>query len=290
MNLSIAGLSVLLFCISSFAAPITDPVVFVSTIKAEEIADQLSYPVRIESTIKASILSDYEGVVTQVLVPLGQRVRKGVSLFKVEQTDPVFQYAPMNVKSSVPGVVSAIRISVGSRVVKGQELAIVTDPTALRGVMEVSSLDLRSITRDMNGTLRFPGSEQKFKIKVLGVAPQLDLITGTAMCELSLDSKDLPALTPGQVGQASFSVNSRNGIVINESALVYRGNSVFARVVKENLAHFVPVKIGKKARGNAEIVEGLKIGDLIVDRASGFVADGAKVQVQDVKPEATKKQ
>ncbi|MEZ4752173.1 MAG: biotin/lipoyl-binding protein [Bdellovibrionota bacterium] len=98
------------------------PVVFVTQAEKKEISDLLSYPARITSKINATILSESDGVVSKIQKPLGSLVKRGEELLRVEHTDPIYQYAPVQVTSPVNGVVSAVEVTQGSQVKQGQSL------------------------------------------------------------------------------------------------------------------------------------------------------------------------
>ncbi len=80
-----------LFTTYSFAATDKVPVVQVRTIALTESNESLIYPARVEPKVSAAILAESEGVIREV-VPLGTLV-KGQVLFKIQQLDPVYQYA-----------------------------------------------------------------------------------------------------------------------------------------------------------------------------------------------------
>jgi multidrug efflux pump subunit AcrA (membrane-fusion protein) len=126
-----------------------------------------------------------------------------------------------------------------------------------------------------------PGSSQIFEAQVSGLSPSVDPMLGTASGELSMSVVNEKLLTPGLVGRVLFKVNQREGILLPENAVVYKGDKTFVRVIAaDTTAMRVPVRVGDKRQGLIEILSGIKAGDQVVDRASGFVADGDKVKVE----------
>ena len=257
-------------------------VVFVRKTESSSIFDQLIYPAKVIPQVNTTILSETDGIVTKILSPLGQSVRNHQSMMMISHTDPIYQYAPMVVISSVNGVVSSMDVTEGTQVVKGQKLASVTDPKKIKISIEVPALDLAYLTRGMVGEFRAMGNDVPIPVKIRGISPFVDPATGTANCEIEIDAKNKTFLSPGLLGQASFKANQHLGISIPDYALFYKGSDTYVRIVEGDKAKQVPVTLGKKQRGYVEITKGLSANSLLVERASRYVGDGEAVTVQTV--------
>ena len=279
------------------------PVVFIRPVQLQELAETLNYPARVEPRVKASVTAEVDGVVTKITAPLGSVVKARSPLLVIRNTDPVYQYAPMVVVSTVSGVVSRVEVTEGSRVARGDKLVLVTDPDHVRIVVEVTAQDALAIKPGLEAELKpASGEGQKpLKLKVQGISPFVDPATGTASCELDVEKMPAPqtkkvgekksdktepatevARLPqlGMIGRVSFRVNVRKGISISDSAITFRGHDPFVRIVVDGKAKLVAVTLGRKESGSVEILKGLKAGDQVVERASGFVSDGEAVDVQ----------
>jgi len=268
---------------SSLAAVDKKPVVFVNKAQVTELAENLTYPARIEPRIRASLVAEADGVVTKIVAPLGSTVRAKSPLLIIRNTDPVYNYTAMTVVSTVPGVVSKVEVTEGSRVNRGDKLVMVTDPEQVRVAVEITALDVASIKPGMTAELRVPGSDVKIPLKVKGLSPFVDPVTGTASCELELASargekRRLPPL--GLIGRVYFRVNVRQGISIPDSAITYRGKDPFVRIVEGDKAKLVAVALGRKESGSVEVTKGLKGGEQVIERSSSFVSDGEVVEIQ----------
>lgn len=256
------------------------PIVFTKKAKSDEIFDVLSYPARVESKINAMIYAEGEGVVAKIIAPLGTQVAQRAHLMIVRHIDPVYQYKPMNVIAPVGGIVSQIQVTEGSRVTSGQPLLSITDPKNLRLLVEVAAQDVPYFKSKMSGDFVIPGKEKPITVHVKGISPFVDSGTGTATCELEAEG-DSTGLLPGLVGQVSLKVNKRSGFVYPEHAIVYRDSETYLRVVRDGKAIKIPVKLGRKQRGEVEIISGLHENDEVIERASRYVADGEAVKVEN---------
>lgn len=77
-----------------------------------------------------------------------------------------------------------------------------------------------------------------------------------------------------------------------QAVLTYIGKSPHVRLIEnQKTVKKIEVELGPKRRGMIEILSGLKKGDLVVERSSGFIKDGDEVEVKNL-PEvpATKKE
>lgn len=264
------------------------PVVFVRTVQPTELAEVLTYPARVEPRIKAAVVAEADGVVTRILAPLGRGVRAKEPLLVIRNTDPVYRYSPMTVVSPVSGVVSRVDVTEGSQVSRGDKLLLVTDPEQASVIVEVTAQDVRSIKPGMIAhmstqmTSGATGGDEGSTLRVRGISPFVDPATGTASCELELVRRGAGRLPPpGVIGRVVFRANVRQGFSISESAITYRGKDPFIRVVNgDGKAKLVSVVLGRKQAGAVEILKGINRGDQLIERASGFVADGEAVEVQ----------
>lgn len=258
------------------------PVVLTAKITKTELSNEMTYPARLSSQINAGILSDIDGVVTEILKPIGSSVQVGTPIASVKNTNPVYEYVPVVIKSNVSGVVSAQEISVGSMVQRGQVIAVVTDPSKLILKLEVTSRDLPLIRVGMIGEFSLYPSPAGTCVpfKVSGVSPVVDPATGTATVEMRSANAEAKKLPLGMLGKISFKINQRQGIVVSDDALVYRGSDVFVRTVVGSVAKYAKVKIASTLKGQAEIASGLNEGDVVITRSSVFIADGQEVTVE----------
>lgn len=262
-------------------AEVKAPIVMTEAATLVEIADAITYPARVTSKVKATVFAPAEGVITKINAPLGSPIRAGATLMSIRNTDPVYEYVPIAVETPVTGVVSALEVTPGSRVIKGQALATVIDPKQTGLLVEVPAADLGSFIKGLKGnfTLAMAG-DALIATEVAGISPLVDPLTGTATAELTL-GKSAVHIPPGAIGKVAFSINKRQGVQVPEQAIVYRGKDTLVRVVAEGKAKMVPVHVAATRKGLTEITSGLAAGSEIIVRASGFVADGQAVVVQN---------
>lgn len=261
------------------------PTVFVLTAKRTEISRILSYPALIEARVHATVLAEADGVVRKIHFALGQKIAAGSPLITLQQTDPIFQFAPVSTKTPVAGIVSDISVTVGALVTKGQKLASVTDPKNLKILVEVPAQDISSLRVGLEGSFESPSIPDRVPLHLAGLSPNVDPATGTASSELIPQKGERSLLLrPGMIGKVTFKANVRSGFVVPEDAIIKVEDRKYLRLVVDGRARKVPVSIGDRQRGEVEVTAGLEEGAKIVARSSGFVADGDEVLVEESKP------
>ncbi len=260
------------------------PTVFVESVKATSLFDVLTYPARVVPRINAVVLSESEGVVQDILAPLGTSVKKGQRLLILKNTDPVYRYRPVPLTAPVAGVVSAVDITIGSRVARSQRLMQITDPSQIRITVEIAVSDLEAVRPGLAGELTVPGLDTRVAVQVVGMSPYVDPATGTATAELSQITDAKSNLPPGIVGKVTFKARGRKGIQIPEHAVAYQGRNPFVRVVSGGKAKFVPVTLGSTRLGMVEVTKGLEDDMSVIVRSSTYVAEGEELQIEAQKP------
>lgn len=265
-------------------AEIKKPIVYVEAAKATELFESLTYPVRVASMIQSPVLAEFDGTIESLKTRIGQSVQKNQALGTIRNTDPVYDYAPVNLTSPIRGQVASIDVTEGARVVKGQKLLTLIDAAKHQLSMEVPASDLPSIKVNMTGVMTFSGVEDSFPIVVRGISPMVDPLSGTATVEVSLaDGKAARSSLPiGAIAKVQFKAQAHQGLEVPESAIVYKGPEPLLRLIEDNKARLVPVTLSRPRRGKVEVLKGLSPGALVVTRASSYVSDGDEVTVQNL--------
>ena len=273
----------------SAPAAVEPPPAKVLTKKLEfaELSDTLAYPARVLSKVNTTILAETDGVIASIPAPLGTAVKRGQKILVIQHTDPVYRYAPFTVISPVQGVVSAIEVTQGSLVTRGQKLGSVTDPAKILVKLEIPAADLAQFRAGVEGEFRTAReNSEALKVIVAGLSPLVDPATGTASADLEILKADKTLLPPpGTLGQVRFRVNVRKGYSIPETALFYKGEATFVRLLVDGAVKLFEVRIGRKERGQVEVTpakadQPFPANPVLIERTSRFIADGEKVEIQ----------
>jgi len=256
--------------------------VFATRLKLADISNQFSFPAKIHPKIHSTILSESAGVVDKLFVGLGDKVNKSQRIVVVKNTDPVYQYRPLTLKSTIAGRIAQVHVTEGSYVTKGQKILSVVDPNQMSVRVEISLRELTYFKVGDEGELALVKNRPKIKVRIKGISPYVDPATGTATAELEAVETGGGKLFLGHIGEVTFQTNKRKGFLLTEEAIRYRGKKTYVQMIKEKKAANVFIELGPKSRGMVEINEGLKEGELVITRASGFIGEGDEVKIEKI--------
>ena len=273
-------ISVVLFTSSVFAAKETVPVVSAQKIELTESAEVLIYPAKVESKIHSVVLAESEGVVRNILT-IGSELKRGAVILSIRNSDPVYQYAPVQIKSPVQGVLSEVFVTEGAQVVRGEKLATVIDPEQIRIAVEIPNSDLAKVKKGQIGSFQLNSlnSEEKAQVEILGVSPLVNNLTGTATAILVFKGKN--PFKAGALGKVEFKILAEKQILVDENAIVYKSAQPFIRVIENEIAKYRPVTLGSRQSGKVVVAKGLEVGETIVQKSSQYIPDNKKVKVQE---------
>jgi multidrug efflux pump subunit AcrA (membrane-fusion protein) len=251
--------------------------VLTEKIKKQIFEKTITYPVTVTSRTYSLVKSPTSGVVTDILVDLGAKIKRGKKLLAVKQYENGYEYRPNFPKAMVNGIVSEIYVNKGQYVNKGEYLLAVTDPNNLFARMNIALKDKNLLKKNQQGTMFVEQLNKKFPIKISGIGSNMNPTTGTFSSELEIeDGKDL---INGVVGKATITLDKQEKILIPQTALYYVGGKTKVAKLDAGKVKKIDVKIGPKVGDKVEIVSGLNIDTEIIVRSSGFIADGDKVEV-----------
>jgi len=252
--------------------------------KKESFSDQVQYPARVRSKINAWVVSESVGEVRKVLKPIGSQVKKGETVLIIQNTDPVYSYAPVKILSPADGFVTSLEVDLLNRVDRGQKLFSVTDPKDLIVETEIPSADLKYFAIGQTAKLKDQGG-QEYKVVVQALSPIVDIRFGTASAELKPLGAGIENLKQGQMGQVTFEVHQRTSILLPASALIFREGLSYVRVLDQMKVKKIPVTVALNLGDKVEISGGLNEGQTVITRWSRFIADSEEVEIQQ--PEKT---
>jgi membrane fusion protein (multidrug efflux system) len=189
----------------------------------------------------------------------------------------------MTLRAPFAGRIGLRSVSVGDFVTIGQDLVTLVrlDPIEVDfSIPENSLAQLKTGQRVTIGVDAFPGDE--FGGTVEAIDPVVDPVSRSAKLRAQIPNPD-GRLRPGQFAQLHLDTgtNTVNAVMVPEQALVQEGSQRFVWTVVAGKAKKVNVKTGVRVPGAFQVVEGLKLGDVVITAGQGkpMMADGLPVQV-----------
>lgn len=111
------------------------------------------------------------------------------------------------------------------------------------------------------------------------VSSDIDRATRSVMIRGEIPNPDM-RLRSGQFVSVALALEEKSdAVVLPLDAVVFALSGIYVFRVRDGKAERVPVKIGIETEGNAEILSGIEIGDVVITEGRNQVRHGASVRV-----------
>lgn len=261
----------------------------VSTYKtvAGNLDDYLEFGGDVASVNEVMVLPDQAGKITNILVKVGEMVKKDQVIAYVNPLRAGVVYNDSPVKAPISGRITSLPVTVGSTVSQSSSVAKVARTDELEIRINIAERFISRITNGQSATVTFDAYPSVvFGAKVFEVSPVLDTSTRTMGVKLRLNPPD-SRVKVGMYGRVRLVTDSvKNAIVLPSSALVTRDGKDYVFVITspksgKNAAvvGLKPVTKGISVDNNVEITKGLEIGEEVVIKGQTLLNDGSKVNV-----------
>ena len=215
----------------------------------------------------------YQSAIAQLDLARAQNSQSNARLDELQIT-----LANTVIVSPVNGFVARRGADPGAFVGQNAPIADVVDITRVRLVANVVEKDLRQIATGDEAMVEvdaFPGEE--FTGRIARVAPVLDPATRTSSIEIEIPNPGF-RLKPGMYARVGITTTQKKDtLVVPINALVDLGGRRGVFVAQDNNSGtFRPVRVGIEEAAQAEILEGLTEGEIVVTTGAGSVHEGER--------------
>jgi membrane fusion protein (multidrug efflux system) len=195
--------------------------------------------------------------------------------------------AKTRIAAPFDGVVGLRAVSPGDYIQPGQPLAPLEQISLLKVDFRLSEAALSRIAVGQTLNLEvdaYPG--QVFPGKVYAIDPRLAEETRSIGIRARVPN-DKGRLRPGLFARVRLTIAQReNAILIPEQAIVPQGDKLFVYVIEDGKAAIRPVRVGLRQAGRAEIVEGVRPGELVITAGVQKIGPGSPVMPVNLAPPA----
>jgi HlyD family secretion protein len=191
-----------------------------------------------------------------------------------------------NIRSPYDGVVTERNYHNGAFIKSGDQgtqrpVLVVQRVDKMRLIIQVPDADAELCDPGDPVDFAITTSQHKFpQFKVTLVSRSQDQKTRTTRVEVHIDNKN-GKLRDGMYGDATIHLQKgrKDAFCVPSSALRRIRTKTVVYVVRDEVAHEIPVQVGQNDGTTAEILTGLRAGDLVIDHPNAQVQDGVAVQV-----------
>jgi multidrug efflux pump subunit AcrA (membrane-fusion protein) len=221
--------------------------------------------------------------ITEVSAGEGDKVTSGQQLAKLvrltgDQTPPAAQSAnmqPVIVRAPVAGTIIKASAAVGSIASpRAEPLFRIAADGQIELEAEVPGIQLAKLKPDEPARVEV-GMAPEIAGRVRRTMVEINPSTQLGRVRVSVDQT--PGLRFGAFAKASIDATRRCGVSVPRSAVAYGTNGTSLQVVQDRIVETRNVRVGLTSDKDAEILEGVKDGDLIVAHAGTSLREGEKV-------------
>jgi membrane fusion protein (multidrug efflux system) len=203
----------------------------------------------------------------------------------------------LEIKAPFSGIVGMRTVSVGDYVKDGADLVNLEDISSVKVDFRVPEKFVDRVHRGQELEVLVDALPDKpFRAKVDAIDPQVDSSGRSALLRGRIDNPQAK-LKPGMFARVRLTLTERsNALMVPEEAIVPQGDKTTVWKVVDGKAMRTEVRTGLRQQARVEILDGLKLGDLVVTAGQIRLSrDGAPVSiapesVQDASSEAKPKQ
>ena len=227
------------------------------------------------------VYPDAAGKLTEILVELGDYVRKGDVLAFVDPSRPGMNFAQSPVNSPISGTVTSFPGAIGSTVSQQAPLATIGDLANLQIRTYISERKISHIALGMPAELTFesyPG--ETFSASIVELSPVVDPSSRTMEIMLDLTTRDR-RIKSGMFSRIKITTSVKDDIVkIPSDCITERFGDKFVYVITaDGLAERRSIVEGISINDVSEILSGLSVNEQIVIQGQSLLDDGVKVKV-----------
>jgi membrane fusion protein, copper/silver efflux system len=185
----------------------------------------------------------------------------------------------VTIRSPVSGTVIRKNVVAGGYIQPGSELYAVADLSNVWVVAEVYEHEVARVRIGQPARLELAAySGQTFKGRVQFLYPTIDADSRTMRIRLEFRNPGAK-LKPGMYGTVHLDVPQQEGLVVPSAAVVDTGEMQVVFVAK-GAGHFEPrrVKVGARADGHTQILEGVTEGETVVTTANFLVDSESRLR------------
>ena len=214
---------------------------------------------------KADVRAWYPGRIVQLHGQLGQAVRKGQTLVRVESSHSLQTYS---IPAPISGTIIEKNANVGD-VSADRAIFVIADPTKLHAEFFVYPRDAERVRVGQKVEVRSLSGAARLSAEVEAILPTADLASQTLMAHVHLAPSAAKMFRPGMGVEGSFAVSASSIPLAVRTKAIQRFRDfevVYAKV--GNTYEVRMLDIGRRTPEWTEILGGLEPG-------TEYVADGA---------------
>jgi len=200
---------------------------------------------------------------------------------KIAQLD----LAKTRIRAPFAGIITAITVSPKEHVTPGQELFTLVNIAEIKVRAKVLESEIGKMKVGREVDVRFSAYPGKvFKGTVDAISPVVNADDKTCAVQVAV-ANPAEEIKPGMHAEVEIAAEIyRDKLIVPQDALLVRGGRKLVFVVEGGLAKWRYVEVGVENEAFAEILDGVKEGELVITEGHFTMAHDARVTVKEDTP------
>jgi HlyD family secretion protein len=199
-----------------------------------------------------------------------------IGVIDAQKQNVLLQISKTELRAPADGLVLARNATLGGVVsAAGGPLFRIAIGSEFELAADVAETSLPRLAPGMLAEVSLAGAQNEIGGSIRRISPEINQASRLGSIRISLD--DDAEARGGNFARGDIELVRREGVAVPTSAVIYKGADAFLQLVENGKVKTVPVKLGARAGGFVEVVNGLAAGGEVVSRAGTFVADGVVI-------------
>jgi len=205
---------------------------------------------------------------------------KGLTQAEIDVKIARMELEKTRIRASFSGIIAEIMISPQENVERGRELFTLVDISQVKVQAKVLESEIGKMKVGQEADLRFSAYSQKiFKGNIRAISPLINPEDKTCTVHIVVSNPE-EELKPGMHAEVEIAAEVyRDRLLIPQEAILVRGGKKLAFVVESALAKWRYLEVGLENEEYAEVLDGIKEGELVITEGHFTLAHDARVQV-----------
>ena len=205
---------------------------------------------------------------------------KGLTQAEIDAKIAQLELERTKIRAPFAGIISDIKVSPEENISAGRELFTLVDIRQIKVQAKVLESEIGKMKVGYEATLRFSAYPGKtFKGHVEAVSPIINPDDRTCAVHIAVENPQ-EEIKPGMHAEVEIAADIyKDRLLVPQEAVLVRGGRKLVFVVEEGLAKWRYIDVGLENKDYAEVLDGVKEGEMVIVEGQFTLAHDARVQV-----------
>jgi RND family efflux transporter MFP subunit len=205
---------------------------------------------------------------------------KGLTQAEIDAKIAQMELERTKIRAPFAGIISGIKVSPQENISAGRELFTLVDIGQIKVQARVLESEIGKMKVGYEAALRFSAYPGKtFKGHVEAVSPIINPEDRTCAVHIAVENPQ-EEIKPGMHAEVEIAADIyKDRLLVPQEAVLVRGGRKLVFAVEEGLAKWRYIEVGLENKDYAEVLDGVKEGEMVIVEGHFTLAHDARVQV-----------